>query len=166
MGLGPGLKKTESGACLERKCLLISGEDAVQVGEQGGDALLAVHDVQPPVCLLVHPHLRACERLLHEALAHSAALELRMWMECCVVRSCEMFVSCHFAYAHAGEVMPTSGTGSPRRMVSTRRELAVMSQTNPLWYSGSRLSSPLCFCAHDTPGHELRVREQHRPLQV
>ena len=71
-----------------------------------------------------------------------------------------------FADAHAGEMMPTSGTGSPRRMVSTRRELAVMSHTNPLWYSGSRLSNPLCFCARNLPGHELRVPEQHRPLQV
>ena len=90
MGLGPGLKKTECGACLERKCLLISGEDAVQVGQQRGDALLAVHDVQPPVCLLVHPHLRACERSPHAALAQSAALELRMWMGYSVVGGCQM----------------------------------------------------------------------------
>lgn len=39
----------------------------------------------------------------------------------------------------------TSGTGRPRRIVSTRRELAVMSQTKPLWYSGSKFSSPLRF---------------------
>ena len=54
-----------------------------------------------------------------------------MWLQCCVVGSCETFGSCHFADAHAGETRPTSGTGSPRRMVSTRRELAVMSHTNP-----------------------------------
>ena len=70
MGLRPGLENTATGACLERECLLVSGEDAVQVGQQRGDALLAVHDVQPPICLLVHPHLRTCERLLHAALAY------------------------------------------------------------------------------------------------
>ena len=70
----------------------------------------------------------------------------------------------HICGRHAGEVTHTSGTGNPRRMVSTRRELAVMSHTKPLWYSGSRLSSPLCFCAHDLPGHELTVPEQHMPF--
>ena len=69
LGLSPSVKSTDPGACLKRKCLLIPGEDAVQVGEQRGDALLAVHYVQPPVCLLVHPHLRACEGSLHGALA-------------------------------------------------------------------------------------------------
>ena len=61
-------------------------------------------------------------------------------------------VECSLAGAHSVHVKveharDTSGTGRPSRMVSTRREDAVLSQTNPRWYSGSRFSRPCRFFA-------------------
>ena len=51
------LNECNLAACLERESLLSSGEDTVQIGQQGSDALLAIHNVQSAIRLLMHPHL-------------------------------------------------------------------------------------------------------------
>ena len=51
--------KTRLVTCLKCKSLLISGENAIEVGQEGCDTLLSIHNVQLPIRLLVHPYLEA-----------------------------------------------------------------------------------------------------------
>lgn len=61
-------------AYLERESLLSSGEDAVQIGQQGSDALLAIHDVQFAIRLLMYPHLMQQYYTSHSRLLYAPAL--------------------------------------------------------------------------------------------